>query len=85
MCGKELEEERNKKMKGRIEGLGLVKEKNGEKMAGGRKRKKEKEKARGEVLGLGLLKKKEKREKEREKVNLIREERETNLYIYCVW
>ena len=27
MCGKELEEERNKKMKGRIEGLGSVKKK----------------------------------------------------------
>ena len=86
MCGKELEEERQK-IKGRRERLGSVEKKceverkNWEKMTGGRKKKmKERRSAR---FGFGEeerrnVKKKDKREKERENINLIKEERETN-------
>ena len=44
-------------------------------MAGGRNKKKN---LKGRSAGFGSVKKKEKRKKEREKLNLIKEERETN-------
>ena len=56
---------------------GEVERKNREKTIGGRNQKKKKF-LKGRSARLGSVKKKEKRKKEREKINLIKEERETN-------